>query len=146
MPKNEEITSLDHRQYSARMFGQDNDAQRVVIVGGENFSIKADVQVPERQIDKIEIPVIVKETVFEKIEIPVVIKETVFEKVEIPVVTESVKIIEIEKPIILQNTVIETVQIPIITKEIEKLDFKIKALLVAQAISVIVYVIHSLIK
>lgn len=144
MPKNENITQLDHKQYTARTFDGDNDAQRVVIVGGEGITIKADVKMPEHNVQIVDIPVIVKQLEVKEIEKPIIIKETVFEKIEIPVISEKIKIVEIEKPII--HTVFQKVEVPVIVKEREPLHKGIKYLLIAQAMCFIIVEIVKLIK
>ena len=138
MSKNTNITQLDTNQIIKKVYDEDNDAQRVVIVSGDVPEMKLGIdqdqltnaiqkgleglKQPSITLEKIEIPVIVKETVIERIEVPVIVKEQSIEKVEVPVIVkeielkeikvpvEIVKIVEIEKPIIIKEQQIQVLK------------------------------------
>lgn len=116
MNKNQHITSLDLHQMQLRALDEQNDAQRVVVVGQElNIDssmlkeaiseglkdIKIDIPNSQKETLVIEVPTIVKETVIERIEIPKIVYETKIVEVEKPIIITEVKIVEVEKPIIV---------------------------------------------
>ncbi len=117
-----QLTQLDNAQLPRYMYDDENQAQRVVVVGGADFKINAQVQQQpqiETRIEKIEVPVIVKETVVQEVHVPHIIKEVQIERIEIPVIVKEVEvqviktevvvtkpeIIQIDKPIIIERPV-----------------------------------------
>lgn len=150
MGKNLKISDTDHHQASNRMFDGDNDAQRVVIVGG-GISFDGQINVPtgSTQIQTIEVPTIVKE--IQIVEVPIIQKEIQivevekqvivkeFVTIEIPVIVETVKTVEIEKPV----TVIEykTIETHVVVKEYLPFPTIIKVVLAVQAVCTVIGVI-----
>lgn len=90
---NNNKSNLDSYEMLNRAFDQDQDATRVVLVGGEHISIKADlpeIKFPDYQ--TIEIPVIIKEA--QEIRIPEIIRETKIEYIEKPIYLKEYETIE----------------------------------------------------
>jgi hypothetical protein len=126
--KNTKLTQLDLHQIQKRSFDEENDAQRVTIIGGNVPDVKVNVDpsaitnavkagfsgltfpvqpVQQQstqtvtQIQRIEVPVIVKETIIERVEIPTIVKEVVYKEIKMPV--ETIRTIEVEKPIVTRE-------------------------------------------
>lgn len=164
--KNDKVTSLDFNQYSARMYDSEKDAQRVVLVGGENLTINADIssqsqsskieireiKVPEiiKQIEikETKVPEIIKEIEIREIKVPEIIREVQIKEIQVPVVTQELKIIEVPT-VILKPEYIEK-YIPMVEyKEIEKF-IKVpnwaKVCIIAQTVALIGLLLVKLIK
>ena len=148
MSKNLNPSQQDMNQYSAREHDTENDAKRVIIVGGEGINIQADIKIPEAQV--IEIPTIIKE--IERIEIPVIIKEVEIRTIEVPVIIKETQVITVEKPII--TTIYEKIEVPVIVNQpgptVEKVKesfpLVIKIILGIQALCSVFQVINCYLK
>lgn len=153
--KNPNVSDLDHRHAQNRMFDQDNDAQRVVIVGG-GLSLDGQINASSNQIQTVEVPTIVKE--IQVIEIPVIQKEVQivevekqvivkeFERIEVPLVVETVRMIEIEKPVVITETKVIEVEKLVVVKEPTALPEWVKYVLYAQTLALFLNVIVSLLR
>ena len=120
------LTSLDVDQCARYAFDEDNAAQRVILVGGENLTINAEVK-DSSQFKTVEVPVIVKETQFrdipqiiiqkeiERVEIPTIVKETQYK--DVPVIVKEVEFRNI--PQIIKEVEFKEIQVPVVIKEIE---------------------------
>lgn len=129
MGRNSNLSSLDTDQIVKKVFQEDLDAQRVVLVGNEKMELSVDsdklssaisnaikdslkdvkfeqTTVPQLisapYIEEKAEPIIIPIREIEKIEIPVIIKETEIRTIEVPVIIE--KIVTVEKPIIIKET------------------------------------------
>ena len=148
MAKNISYTSLDPGQLPTYTFDEENDAQRVILVGGEGLSIKAEI--PQQEIKVIEVPtqVIVKEIEIKEIEKPVIIKETQIVRIEVPVIVKEIEIKEIEKQVIVKE--IEIKEILSGSNAIQMIESKLPkglmGLMIVQTISILGLLIHNLIK
>lgn len=120
--KNSSLTQLDTNQIIQATFDEKQDAQRVILVGGEKLDIKVDSnKIAEAIKDSLKnitvpshndwpltnnfMPVEIERNVFipqiQKIEIPTIIKEIEYKTVEIPVIVE--KIVYIDKPVFIKE-------------------------------------------
>lgn len=132
MDNNKKLTNLDVQQIQRYSYDEENNAQRVVIVGENRFndviidknidyskqSIPQQLIIKETVIEKIDVPIYITDfkeiiktvvlTEYKEISVPFLVKETVIEKIEvgIPIVTEKIQVIEIPK-IITEYKVIE---------------------------------------
>lgn len=115
------ISDMDPNVILRTQHDELQQAQRVILVGGEGITINADIKTPQSQdvrIERIEVPVIVKQTEIRELQIPMIIKEVQVQKVEVPVIiketqvqivkTEVVvtkpEIIQIDKPIFIERS------------------------------------------
>lgn len=157
--KNTTLTQLDNSQISKRIFDEENDAQRVVIVSGQVPDVKVDIDASDitnailkglegfkpnsgeinRQagvkstIERIEVPVIIKEMTIERVEVPVIVKEIEYREIKIPV--EVVKIVEIEKPTIIKQQEIHILKED--TKETKYLRVAVGCLIVLEILTLL---------
>lgn len=152
MAKNPTPSHQDINQYSAREHDTDNDAKRVVIVGGEGITLNADIKMPQiletqviiKEVQVLEVPVIVKE--FEKIEVPVVVKEIEYRTIEIPITIKEIQVVTVDKPVI--NTIYEKIEVPVIVRELVKEEFplSLKVFLGVQVLCSLLQIVASHIK
>lgn len=124
MIKQRQMTSLDTNQLPRYTYDEEYNAQRVIIVGGEDLSPFKESGVNSLPGQKNEarieyIPV----TTVEKIEIPTIIKEIEVRTIEIPIIVVETKILEIEKRIIV--TEYKEIQVPVIVKEYKEIEVPI---------------------
>ena len=138
--KNNSLSQLDKDQISKRMYQEDMDAQRVVLVGGGDIKVNIDTSGIESALRnavsniEVKLPEIKKEekevrekTVFlpqiQTIEKPLVVKELEIREIQSPpTVIKEVVIKEIEKPVIVKELEVKEISIPsapIVVKEIE---------------------------
>jgi|SRR5271165_5556809 len=154
MSKNENLSLLDIHQMSHLMFDEKNDAQRVILVGGDGKQIadsikeslkdlKIDVNIPEikqQEIQQVE-PLVLK------IPYQTVVKELEIKEIEKIVFVPEVKIVEIEKPIIVTEVKIIEVEKTVIVKELEHLPNILIWLLGVQTfisfVSLVLTIIHK---
>ena len=116
MGKNTNISNLDVAQMQKYSFDEANDAQRVVLVGGEGMTFnfdKIDMKMPE----VLKETCIVKELEIKEIEKPIIVLQEVLKEVQVPVIVKEVQIVEIEK--IIEKIVYKEITIPVVTKEIQ---------------------------
>lgn len=116
MGRNPNYSNLDVQQMQAYAFDEANDAQRVVLVGGEGMTFnfdKIDMKMPEI----LKETCIVKELEIKEIEKPIIIIQEKIEKIEVPVIVKEVQVVEIEK--VIEKIVYKEINIPVVTKEIE---------------------------
>lgn len=150
--KNSNISLLDAQQLQSLMFDVDNDAQRVVIVGGDGQSIansikeglqglKLDIPAPIVNIEAPPVPVTTTaSSQIQVIEVPVIVKETEVKVIEMPVVVTDVQIVQVDRPVIIKE--IEIREIKVATPSHSKL---VTALLIAQTLaSIILSALHFL--
>lgn len=120
MAKNPNISNADTYQIQNRSFDPTNDAMRVVLVGGKNLTINANIEssasntnqvTPEVKVVEIEKPMVVYQDriIVEKISIP--------EPYE--VTRETIRIVEVDKPVIVR----ESVPVEVI-KYIDRIEYK----------------------
>lgn len=137
--KNIKLSQLDTNQIIQRKFDEENDAERVVLVG-ENLTIDSDkivnaikegikdirIQAPEINFPEQKNPELIEKHIFipkiEMVEVPVILKEIEYREIERPIYIE--KIITIEKPIFI--TEIKEIEKQIIVKEIEIREIKVE--------------------
>lgn len=137
------LTGLDAKEIPRYTYDEDNNANRVVLVGDFDVAgaikeslkdLKIEVPVAEAQVmpreyvekvvpgpvQRIEVPFPVRETVIERVEVPVIVKEV--EKIEVPVITQELEIIKLPYPV--KETVIERIEIPvpIIEKQVQLME------------------------
>lgn len=150
--KNRNISLLDEHQMAQRVFDEDQDAQRVTIVGmadlGQNLadSLKEslkDINIVFKQPEntghynhieykEIKIPEIIKETDVQIVYVPQTVIE--YREIEKPVIVTEIKVVEIEKPVIIKE--IQVIEVPmIITESSSK---KIELLMFAQTVVLII--------
>lgn len=124
--KNRNLSLLDKEQIAVRIFDDEQDAQRVILVGSDiaetikeglkDFKIEVVQQdkttFPEYKIQTIEIPTIVKEIEIKEIEKQVIVTEYKF--IEKPIIVKEIQIIEVEKAVV--NTEIKTIKVPVLPK------------------------------
>lgn len=157
MSKNSNFTQLDTHQIVNRKFDQDNDADRVYIVGGEKIDIQineekllkavkdglSNIQFDNKPSESTQIQVVEKNIFIPQIEIKEVEKQIIvpqieYRTIEIPVFTE--RIVTVEKPVIIEKTVFQE-----IIKE-RHYPTVMKVCAVIQAIVVTVLLIINLLK
>lgn len=146
--KNRNISLLDEHQMAQRVFDEDQDAQRVTIVGmadlGQSIansikeslgSIKAAPELGHYnhiEYKEIKIPEIIKETDVQIVYVPQTVIE--YREIEKPVIVTEIKVVEIEKPVIVKE--IQVIEVPmIITESSSK---KIELLMFAQTVVLII--------
>lgn len=154
--KNRNISLLDEHQMAQRVFDEDQDAQRVTIVGmadlGQNLadSLKESLKESLKDINivfkqpentghynhieykEIKIPEIIKETDVQIVYVPQTVIE--YREIEKPVIVTEIKVVEIEKPVIIKE--IQVIEVPmIITESSSK---KIELLMFAQTVVLII--------
>lgn len=148
MSKNKNQANLDTYEMQNRAFDQDADATRVILVGGENISINAELpeikfpdqqiiekQVIVKEVQEIRIPEIIKETKIEFIEKQVIVKE--YEKIEVPILITKIEYVE--KP--------TYIEIPrIVSQGINKIPNFVYICVILQTVCFIVLAIKQFIK
>ena len=129
------LTTIDSNQIPRYTYSENDNAQRVVIVGAAPvMNITS-----ESQPSRIEyIPV----TTVEKIEVPVIVKELEIKTIEIPVLTiqKEVQIVELEKTIVV--TEYKTIEVPVIVREkeivyLDRLNYKMVFIMQAITLALI---------
>jgi hypothetical protein len=128
------------QQCAARMFDSSNDAQRVILVGGEGITLNADVKMPEvlttqvvvKEVQIVEVPTIVKEIEIQYIDRPVFIEKIEIREISVPVITHEIQVVTIEKPVV--TTVYKTIEVPVVVEKLAPAEFPIwaKAILAVQ--------------
>lgn len=152
-------SQLDPGQIARNIYDEDQNAQRVVMIGdfgiGEAIKeqlkdLKVSVDMPQqreaKEIQVVEVEKILKELQLERIEIPVIVKEIEIREIEKQVIVDKYHTITIEKPVIVEKTNVVTVDRPIIVKEQEKFPELIKYLLILQTLSLMALTVSSFIK
>lgn len=106
------MTLRDPNQIVTSEHDEQNNAKRVIIVGGE---------IPEFKMPDLSNLKLSGGSQIQKIEVPVIVKEVQLEKIEVPVVIKEIEIREIEKPIpvVIKEIHVERVEVPIVVKEYE---------------------------
>lgn len=111
---NPKLSLLDREQIAIRIFDEDVDAQRVIIVGGDGNQIAASIKEGLKDL-KFETP----QTTIQIIEIPKIITE--YKEIEklLPIVEYKI----IEKPIFIKE--MQIVEIPMVIKELQIIEVPI---------------------
>lgn len=116
------LTTMDSNMIQRHQHDEDNQAQRVVLVGGD-FGIKEAVQESLKDL-KLDIKLPEQKTQVQQqpfiIEKEVIVKEYELLKVQEIVKEYEIKVIEIEKPIVVTET--KLIEVPVIHKEIQFVD------------------------
>ncbi len=152
-------SSRDPNQIVQYSHDEDQNAQRVVLVGGDfgiaeavkeslkDFKIDLISQpsAPQFWPNEIEKEVIVKEYV--TLTVPQIIKEQEFKVIETERLVTIIepRIIEIEKPILIKETEVKVIEQQVIIKEVKDLDKLIKLLLIAQAVTLVIVLLKTFI-
>lgn len=123
MGKNINFTQLDTNQVINRKFDPDNDADRVILVGGEKVeisidqdkmvqaikdglsNIKIDNNQPVQQATQIQViekNVFIPQIEIREIEKQVIVPQIEYRTIEIPVVTE--RVVTVDRPVIIKET------------------------------------------
>jgi hypothetical protein len=112
-------SNADPHQIVQREFDEDNNAQRVVIVGGEIPAISSQ-NVQEVRIERIEVPQIIvqKEVQIVEVEKQVIVKE--IQIVEVPRFVD--KIVEVKRNIIVEKIVEVIKEVPVIQTEVQVIE------------------------
>lgn len=145
MSKNPNRSLLDLHQIQNLMFDTENDAQRVVIVGGMSDGGQVVVQqAPQQpqvitvpQIERVEIPVIVKELEIKEVQVPFIQQETKIIEIEKLVFVPEIKVVEVEKPVVI--TQVQYKELEPKMEGIKKIIFGILAIQVLSIITQIVF-------
>lgn len=118
--KNLKLTQLDTNQITQRKFDEENDAERVVVVG-QNLSVDSDKIARAIKESLKEIKITTPDWPINNSFMPIEIEKHTFipkiETIEVPIILKEIEYREIEKPIYIEKIV--TVEKPIIIKEIE---------------------------
>lgn len=157
--KNLKLSQLDVNQMHQKTFDEDNDAVRVLLVGGDiteeikNSITQAfgEIKLPEFKYNPPEAPILQPATIIQQpeiqikeIQVPTIIKEIEIKEVQVPVVTQKVEFIE--KPIIIKETVFQEIPKYIVQEKLEKFPSWLKIVLIAQSLSMIGLLILNVIK
>lgn len=157
--KNNKVSLLDRDQITSRLYDEENDAQRVILVGSDMSGLadtikssleaslsnmKVDLATPaapaQREIQIVEIPVVVKEIEIREIEKPIVVEKPQVITVERPVITTKTEIVQVEKPVVVTEHKIIELEKHIIDAGL------LKALLVVQTVSLLAIALIVLLK
>jgi len=154
--KNNNLTQLDTDQIHKRKFDDNLDADRVVLVGGDNIRITVDtdqitnsikdglknikIDQKESNIQIIEKNVFIPQIEIREIEKQVIVKEIEYRTIEVIKYIEVPKIIEYEKPIVVQE--IKTIEV---LKD-RDYPFILKFAAILQAVSIVALLIINLLK
>jgi hypothetical protein len=133
-----ELTQLDNAQLPRYMYDAENQAQRVVLVGGSDIQINAQVQQQpqiETRIEKIEVPVIVKELSVQQVNVPVIIKEVQIERIEIPVIVKEVELRVVKTDVVVTKHEVIQIEKPIFIEKSTQLPKWVFACMAIQALS-----------
>lgn len=125
MKRNLNISSLDPNQMMHRTFDEHQDAQRVILVGGENLTLNADMQqqnTQEVRVIEIEKPIIIKEKEIVYVDKIQVVVEKQIEYVERPIIVKEQ--IFVEKPVIVYERQIEYVDRPVIIEKAKEIQIE----------------------
>lgn len=139
--KNPKYSLLDSGQMASYTFDEENDAQRVVVVGGSDIAssikealkdikvtVEAQTQPQVTNINQGLDPLVIK------IPYQTVVKEIEIKEIEKPIIIEKTKIVEIEKPVIVTKTEVITVEKQIIVTQQEAFPKIIAYILAVQAV------------
>jgi hypothetical protein len=159
--KNTNFSQLDTNQIINRKFDESQDADRVILVGGEKLEISIDsdkianavkeglnnFNFMSENVAKLDTP-----TQFQSIEKNVFIPQIEIKTIEVPVIVKEIEYREIEKPIYIEKVV--TIEKPVVIKEIEikevfreryyPLEMKLAA--IVQAVCMVALLLISLLK
>lgn len=148
--KNPNRSLLDLHQIQNLMFDTDNDAQRVVIVGGmtegQIMSVQQPAQVQTQvitvpQIERVEVPVIVKELEIKEIQVPFIQQETKIVEIEKVIFVPEIKIVEVEKPVVITQ-----VQYKELEPKVEGFKRIIFGILAIQVLSILTQIVFHFFK
>lgn len=125
-------TLLDTNQIVVRQYDEENEAIRAVIVGGADIKLEAGIdlsgleQIMRDSNKEVEVKVVEiknekeifhdKEIV--KIEVPVIVEKTNILEIEKPVLVPEIRVVDVEKPVIIEKTVLEKVEVPVIVEKL----------------------------
>lgn len=161
MSKNSNLTQLDANQIRQKEHDVENDARRVVIVGGGDISFSVDsdklvnaikdglkniTTTGELSISNVPAPVVetiaysVPQIEYRTIEVPVIVKEIEYREVEKPIYIE--RLVTVDKPVIIKEIEFKTIEI---YKE-RYYPFVLKASAVIQAICIIGILLINILK
>lgn len=135
-----QISHDDPNMIIQREFDPENDAKRVIIVGGTlpTFNVQGS-SYQETKIEKIEVPVIITETKIVEIEKQVIVKEVQIERVEIPTYIVQKEIQEVIREVPVIQHEIKFIEIPVVIKEIQYKEMSnlVKCVLAVHALTTI---------
>lgn len=150
------LSNLDPNQITTRMFDEESDAQRVVLVGDTRIdditgavkealsnltvnmaSTPAISQAPQI----IYVPQIVKETEIVTVEKSIVTKEVEVVTIEKPIITTEIQVVTIEKPVIVTEIKIIEIEKQVIIKEMAAFPPYLKIAFVIQTLAMVAQVI-----
>ena len=103
------MTLRDPNQILTAEHDEQNNAKRIIIVGGE---------MPEFKMSDFSKTLVEQSIKIEKIEVPVIVKE--IEKIEVPIVIKEIEIKEV--PILIKEVQIERIEVPVIVKEYQTIE------------------------
>lgn len=141
-------SSRDPNQIVQYSHDEKNNAQRVMVVGGDFGLADAikeglkDLKFQQPEFPKFfqdEKEVIVKQ--YEVLEVPRIIKEQEIKIIEVPKVIFETKLIEIDKPFIVKETEVKVIEQQIIVREVKDIDNVLKKLMIIQAITLVLFII-----
>jgi hypothetical protein len=150
------LTSLDSKEIPRYTYDEDQNANRVTLVG--DFGIAEAIKEQMKDL-KLEISPEVKsvyttpitETRFEQIQVPVIVKEIEYREIKVPVIQTELKVVEIEKPIIQKEVEIQRIEVPIIVREkeiqtvyVDRMNYKM--VYIMQAITLALIVLSKFVK
>lgn len=152
------LTGLDSKEIPRYTYDEVNNANRVVLIGGD-FGVAEAVKEGLKDL-KVTVDTTTKpgitETVYlpgpvQKIEVPVIVRETEYKEITVPVIQTEVRIIEVEKPIIQKELEIQRIEVPVLIKEkelqmvyVDRLNYKMFFIL--QALTLGLILLSKLIK
>ncbi len=153
--KNTNLSLLDVAQMSMRVFDESHDAQRVILVGGDDISQSIVTAVKDSLKDlKVTVDQAPQhspiaefnntEPLIIKIPYQTVVKEVEIKEIEKPVFIEKFSIVEVEKPVIITKTEVITVEKQIIVTQYKDIPQIVYWLFGAQLIiSLITAIFHK---
>lgn len=133
--KNLKLSQLDVNQIKTRTFDEENDAERVVLIGQnlsldtdklvnaikegiQNIKIVTPIVTPEiKQLEPIEKHIFIPQLEIKTIEIPIIVKEIEYREIEKQVIIPRIEYITIEKPVYIET--IKEIEKQVIVKELE---------------------------
>ena len=146
-----ELTDIDKDQLPKYTYSQKHNAQRVIMVGGENIQIEA--KFPENfnmepKIIHVEKPVIVKEIELREVEKPVIIEREKISFVDRPVIVKEIEVREIVKEVPVYLERIVEVEKPVIIEKEKFIEFPkwLKLVFILQSIAMFGIFVLKLIK
>jgi hypothetical protein len=126
MSKNSSSSQLDTDQIIKKVFQEDLEANRVVLVGGEKININVDsAQIGKSLGDVLKeymrdysAPQLISAPYIEEhAQEPIVVTVKEIERIEIPTIITQIEYRTIEVPVLIEKIV--TVEVPIVIKEVE---------------------------